>query len=248
MRLLRFFAAIICYYFPVFEQRSYELERIDKGEYTSAEYDVFLREIGFINRYLGDVRALRKTLLREISESGLNEFSLLDVGAGSGEFLRVIAEYAGKRRIKTKLFGLELNARSAESILAESKNYPEIYSIRGDALKLPCADNAFDYTICSLFTHHFTDENVVAILGEMSRVARRGVFVIDLHRDKNAYFWYKIFCTAFRISPLVREDGLLSITRSFVPQELKDLAEKAGLKNISVQNTAPARLVLISKK
>ncbi len=232
----------------MFEQRSYELERIDKGEYTPAEYDVFLREISFINRYLGDVRALRKTLLREIGDQNLREFSLLDVGAGSGEFLRVVAKYARKNSIKTKLFGLELNERSAESIVEESKDFPEIHSIRGNAFHLPCADNSFDYTICSLFTHHFTDENVIEILGEMSRVSRRGIFIIDLHRHKNAYFWYKIFCTAFRISPLVREDGLLSITRSFVPHELKDLAEKAGLENISVENIAPARLVLMSKK
>ena len=228
----------------MFEKRSYELERIDKGDYTPAEYDVFLREIGFINRYLGDIRALRKTLLREIKEKNTREFSVLDVGAGSGEFLREIAKFGRKNCFKTELFGLELNARSAESILEESKDYPEIYSIRGDALNLPCHDKAFDYTICSLFTHHFTDENVVQILREMARVSKHGVFVIDLHRDVNAYFWYKIFCTVFRISPLVREDGLLSITRSFLPEELINLANKAGLKNVSVEKRKPSRLVL----
>lgn len=228
----------------MFETRSYELERIDTGDYTPEEYERFLREIRFINRFLGDVWALEKTLLREVEKTNLREFSVLDVGAGSGEFLRVIAKFAGKQKRKTNLFGLELNARSALAILEESKNFDEIKSIRGDALSLPFADKSFDFAICSLFTHHFTDENVVKILKEMSRVSRRKIYVIDLHRSETAYRFYKIFCAAFRISPLVREDGSLSILRSFVPPELEKLARKANLVGISVTGHFPARLVL----
>jgi ubiquinone/menaquinone biosynthesis C-methylase UbiE len=50
----------------------------------------------------------------------------------------------------------------------------EISSVRGDALELPFSDSQFDYVICSLFTHHFVDEQVVQILREMSRVRSGG--------------------------------------------------------------------------
>ena len=230
----------------MFETRSYELERIDTGDYTPEEYERFLREIRFINRFLGDVFALKKTLLREIEKTNLREFSVLDVGAGSGELLRVIAKSARNQKRKPNLFGLELNARAACAILEESKSFAEIKAVRGDALSLPFADNAFDFTICSLFTHHFTDENVVKILKEMSRVSRRRIYIIDLHRNETAYRFYKIFCRVFRISPLVREDGSLSILRSFVPQELEKLAAKANLTEISVTKHFPSRLVLQS--
>ncbi len=228
----------------MFETRSYQLERLDTGDYTSEEYERFLREIRFINRFLGDVWALRKTLLREIEKTALPTFSVLDVGAGSGELLRTIAEFARKQKRKTNLFGLELNARSACAILEESKSFGEIKAIRGNALNLPFDDKSFDYAICSLFTHHFTDEKVVEILSEMARVSRRKIFVIDLHRHETAYRLYKIFCTAFRISPLVREDGALSILRSFVPRELEKLAEEANLTEIFVAEHFPSRLVL----
>jgi ubiquinone/menaquinone biosynthesis C-methylase UbiE len=230
----------------VFETRSYKLERIDTGDYTPEEYERFLGEIRFINRFLGDVFALKKTLLREIEKTNLREFSVLDVGAGSGELLRVIAKFAHKQKRKTNLFGLELNARAASAILEESKSFGEIKAVRGDALNLPFADKSFEFTICSLFTHHFTDENVVKILTEMSRVSRRKIYVIDLHRHKTAYRFYKIFCTIFRISPLVREDGSLSILRSFVPSELEKLAAQANLREISVTEHFPSRLVLQS--
>lgn len=227
-----------------FQNRSLKLERIDTGDYTPEEYDRFLQDIRLVNRFAGDNRALRNTLLREIEREDLRAFSVLDIGAGSGELLRVTAKFARRQKRKSSLCGLELNARSAEAILEESKDFSEISSIRGNALNLPFAENSFDYVICSLFTHHFTDENIIAILREMSRVARRKIFVIDLHRHQMAYLSYQIFCAAFRISPLVAQDGSLSILRSFHPDELKLLAEKSNLENISVERHFPFRLVL----
>lgn len=234
--------------FSMFRTRSNKLERIDTGDYTPEEYERFLREIAFINRVIGDNRALKKTLLKEIEYKNLETFSVLDVGAGSGELLRTIAEFARKQKRKAQLFGLELNAVSVAAILRDSKNYKEICAVRGNALNLPFADNSFDYVICSLFTHHFTDENVVRILSEMNRISRRNIFIIDLHRHRAAYLLYKMFCAVFRISPLVREDGLLSILRSFKVEELQELGTKARLENFTVKRHFPFRLVLEGEK
>jgi ubiquinone/menaquinone biosynthesis C-methylase UbiE len=230
----------------MFQTRSLKLERLDTGDYTVAEYDVCLSELRFINRWIGDTWALRRTLLREIESKNLREFSVLDVGAGSGELLREIAKFARKTNRKAILYGLELNEISVNSIVSESKDFKGISAIQGNALSLPFADKSFDYTICSLFTHHFTDQKIVEILQEFKRVSRLGIFVIDLHRHPLAYALYKIFCGAFRISNLVREDGSLSILRGFKPNELKDLAEKAKMENISVKRYFPFRLVLSS--
>lgn len=232
----------------MFKARSSQLERLDTGDYTPEEYETFLREIAFINRVLGDNRALEKTLLKEIECADLKRFSVLDVGAGSGELLRTIAGFARQANRKAQLYGLELNARSANAIAEESKNFAEIAAVRADALALPFADDTFDYAICSLFTHHFTNENVVEILSEMKRVARLEIFVIDLHRRRAAYFLYKVFCAAFRISRLVREDGSLSVLRSFTPNELQAIGRKADLKAVSVERYFPFRLVLHGKK
>lgn len=228
----------------MFKTRSHKPERIDTGDYTPEEYDRFLQEIRLVNRFAGDNRALKKTLLREIETENPQNFSVLDVGAGSGELLRVIARFARRQKRSAHLFGLELNKRSAEAILEESKNFKEIKAVRGDAMNLPFADNSFDYAICSLFTHHLNDRQIVETLSEMRRVASRRIFVIDLHRHAVAYALYKLFCLTFRISPLVREDGSLSILKSFKPVELEKLGKEANFENGSVKRYFPFRLVL----
>jgi SAM-dependent methyltransferase len=233
--------------FDRFRERSYELEHLDKGDYTPEEYEGCITELQRVNKWLGDASALRHSLLAEIEESGIRDFSVLDLGAGSGELLRVAAAWARKNNGLARLVGVELNARSAKAIVEDSSGLSEISAVRGDAFRLPFADGIFDYAICSLFTHHFKDRKVVAILQEMSRVARRMIFVIDLHRHPLAYYFYTTVGHLFLHNRLIREDGALSILRSFKPDELFKLAEQAGLGGVHVARHFPYRLVLSAR-
>lgn len=228
----------------MFEQRSLALELIDTGDYTPAEYAQFLREIALVNRFAGDYWALKNSLFADIKRDGVKDFAVLDLGAGSGELLRMTADFAGKNNYKVKLTGLELNPEAADAILTESSAYDNIFALRGDALQLPFADGSFDYVMCSLFTHHLPDENIVKVFKEMSRVARRGIYVIDLHRHPLAYFLYTTVGKIFIKGRLVRQDGALSILRAFKADEMRHLAQRAHLKNIDVARHFPFRLVL----
>lgn len=234
--------------FNRFRERSHELEHLDKGDYTTQEYEGCLVELRRINRWLGDASALRRSLLREIEREALQSFSVLDVGAGSGELLRVATRWARKSEREGKLIGLELNERSAVAILEGSKAFAEITALRGDALRLPFADDCFDYTMCSLFTHHFKDEEITFILRELARVARRRIFVIDLHRHPLAYLLYTTAGKLVLRNRLIREDGALSILRSFRPDELHKLGTRANLASVEVQRCFPFRLVLSGSK
>jgi SAM-dependent methyltransferase len=230
-----------------FRERSYEPERLDTGDYTAAEYEACLVELRRVNRWLGDAHALKSSLLPELRRAGLKSFSLLDVGAGSGYLLRVAAVEARRMNLSAELVGVELNERSARAISEESHGFAEITALRADALRLPFRDGAFDYAACSLFTHHFREEGVVSVLRELARVARRRVFVIDLHRHALAYFLYTTAGRLLVHSPLVREDGALSILRGFRPEELRRLATDAGLRQIEVHRRFPFRLVLSAR-
>src|SRR5215216_5133941 len=106
-----------------FKQRSHRLEYIDTGNYTAEEYDDCIGELQLVNRWIGDAHSLKATLLREIEAQRLVSFSILDVGAGSGELLRVGATWARQTNRRLSAVGLELNERMAESILEESERF-----------------------------------------------------------------------------------------------------------------------------
>jgi ubiquinone/menaquinone biosynthesis C-methylase UbiE len=116
--------------------------------------------------------------------------------------------------------------------------------VQASGLGLPFPDRSVDYVISSLMLHHFDDQGAVDILREMGRVARRGIFVIDLHRNPVAYFFYTTVGNLFLHNRLIREDGALSILKSFKPAELEKLGQQAGLGNVTVEKHFPSRLVL----
>jgi ubiquinone/menaquinone biosynthesis C-methylase UbiE len=197
-----------------------------------------------VNEWLGDAKVLRESLFAEIERAGLRSFRALDVGAGSGELLRVTAKWARETNRPASLVGLELNERSARAILEESRGFPEIAAVQGDGLALPFPDRCFDYVIQSLTLHHFDDAGAVSVIREMGRVAARGIFVIDLHRNPVAYFFYTTVGRLFLHNRLLREDGALSILKSFKPEEMEELGRQAGLANVRVEKHFPSRLVL----
>jgi ubiquinone/menaquinone biosynthesis C-methylase UbiE len=232
--------------FDQFRRRSNKLEHIDTGNYTAEEYEGCIVELQRVNQWLGDARALKQSLLADIAGSVPGPVSVLDIGAGSGELLGVTAEWARAKNRDVDLVGLELNARMAKAI--HDRDEKNIRAVRGDALQLPFPDNAFDYCISSLFAHHLSDQQLITVLQEMSRVASRKIFVIDLHRHPIAYFLYTTVARLFLHNRLLRHDGALSILRSFKPHELLELARQAGLTNITLKRRLPFRLVLEAEK
>lgn len=221
-----------------FKHRSRELERLDTGDYTPAEYAKWQRELRYINRFFGEARALRNSLYRAIRNAGEMEVSVLDVGAGSGELLRHLRRWNGNDIF---LAGAEINAEAARTMLADG-----IKAVHSDALLLPFADESFDYVFCSLFLHHLDDDAAVKLLQEMSRVARKHIFVLDLHRHPIAYWLFKV-AGYFLLQKFTRDDGSLSVLRGFKPAELQGLAERAGLTDIDVRRSASFRLILSAK-
>ena len=81
---------------------------------------------------------LRDSLLKEIErDHDLRSFPVLDVGAGSGELLRVAAGGPVKLTGRHSWPALELNERSAKAILEESADFPEIASVQGGRVSAP---------------------------------------------------------------------------------------------------------------
>jgi ubiquinone/menaquinone biosynthesis C-methylase UbiE len=224
--------------FDRFKTRSYELERLDTGDYTEAEYSRWHQEMRFIHRAFGEMRALRNSLFRDLRD-GTHRVSILDVGAGSGELLRELKKWFGDR---ASLTGVEINEMAAKSFKSV-----DVAAAIADGLRLPFETDAFDIAYCSLTLHHLSDNDAPRLLAEMARVSRGRIYAIDLNRDPTAYYFYKTVGSLF-LQRLTLDDGALSILRSFTAKELRGIARMARLRDVEVQSSRVNRLVLSGTK
>ena len=162
---------------------------------------------------------------------------MLDIGAASGDTAAVIAASYPR----AKVFSLDLN----EVNLANAPN-PKLL---GDAFHLPFRENSFDFVLASLFLHHFTDAQVVGLLEGFFRLSRRALLISDLERHILSYWFLPATQPFLRWHPITVHDGPVSVRAAFTAEELRSLADQAGIQNSQVEAHRPAfRLSLIAKR
>jgi hypothetical protein len=74
-----------------------------------------------------------------------------------------------------------------------------------------------------------TDEQLLAFLRHMEASTDRGWLVNDLHRHALSYRGFPLLAGLLRVHRIVREDGQLSIARSFRVAEWRDILAAAGV-------------------
>ncbi len=186
------------------------------------------RSLDFIRRINNALGYTRTTItyLKKFSrnwQSG-ERIRILDVATGSADIPRAALAWAKPAGFDLQLTGIDFHPRTIRIAAEET---PRMKFVQANALSLPFADGSFDYVMTAMFLHHLSDEETIAVLKEMNRVAARGVIVCDLLRHRRAYLWISLF-TLFSI-PMVRHDGRASVAHAFTKDEIIKLAAAAGL-------------------
>ena len=222
-------------------QRTIADEQMDAPDIDPATYAAVLRDLAKINRWTFTAWPTLGYLDRAIGSR--KAFSLLDVGFGQGDMLRAIARWADKRGIQARLVGVDLNPLSAEVAQASGPADPAIEYRTGDYLDQP---EAFDFIISSQVAHHMTDAQLDQFLRHMDAQARAGWLVSDLHRHRFAHGGYPLLARLLGVHRIVRQDGTLSIARSYRPREWPAILARAGLDPalVTIARRFPFRLTV----
>jgi SAM-dependent methyltransferase len=175
--------------------------------------------------------------------SPIGPLRVVDVGCGDGDMLRRIDAWAAKREVSVALTGIDLNPDAIRAAREATPPTQQIQWIVGDALA-NAAIGDIDVVICSLLTHHLTDPQIVQFLQWIERTTRCGWFVNDLHRKQIPYHLFRLWAPFTTWHPFVKNDGAVSIRRSFVVEDWQRLCAVAGLdaKAVSIKEYRPARL------
>jgi ubiquinone/menaquinone biosynthesis C-methylase UbiE len=210
-------------------------EILDSDACSPADVEDTLRDLGRVNRWFGGVATTQKMVERVAQVSGSKHFSLLEVAAGSGEVPELVREKLARRGIKLDVTLLDraishlprVNHASANQIGRDS-------GVVADALAMPFADGAFDLISCSLFAHHLDEQQLAQFMREGLRVSRRALLINDLIRHPLH------LALAFAGFPLMRSrvawlDGLTSVRRAYVPDEIRSMLASVILANAGTQ-------------
>jgi 2-polyprenyl-3-methyl-5-hydroxy-6-metoxy-1,4-benzoquinol methylase len=215
---------------------------MDAPDLAPGEYATVLRDLARVNRWTLTARPALMFLRRALA-SNPRPFSVLDVGFGNGDVLRAIARWARSRELDARLVGVDLNEKSLEAARKATANELEIDYRSGDYMAQP---EPFDFVISSQVAHHMDDDQLEHFLQFMEGRARQGWLICDLHRHGFAYRGFPLLARILRVHRIVREDGQLSIARSFRPAEWPGVLSKAGLPmaEIQVRRRFPFRIMV----
>ncbi|MBI2833835.1 MAG: class I SAM-dependent methyltransferase [Acidobacteria bacterium] len=140
-------------------------------------------------------RQLDRWLRRYLPERG-DGARLLDVGCGTGRYLRLLAGRG------YRVAGID---GSAEMLAHASRACPEADLHHADADQLPFADRSFDFVLCIEVLRYLPSPE--AAIREMARVLRPGGVCLATATPRfnlNAYWLVNRLATAVRVGHLVR--------------------------------------------
>jgi SAM-dependent methyltransferase len=217
-------------------------ERMDHPDADPRALTDALRHVAGVNRWLGARRALLSHLHRALPAGPAR---VLDVGTGSADLPIAIAGWARARGRTVEIVALDRH-RLTLAVARERTAGTGIRLVRGDGLRLPFPEGAFDLALLSMTLHHMDGDARVGLLVETARAARGGrVLVGELERSLPNYLGARLLAaTVWRRNPITRHDGPVSVRRSFTAPELLDLARRAGLGRPTVDRHPFYRLVL----
>ncbi len=196
-----------------------------------------LRDLRRANRWLGgvamSVRAIEGVLA---ASDGAGPVRILDVGTGGADVPLALLEHAHGSALDWRLTGIDSRPEVLEAAAAADRRVTGTAGLElhvGDGRSLPYPDGAFDVVHTSLVVHHLEPAEAALLLGEMTRVARRGIVVNDLVRGRLAFLGAWLLAHLVTGNRYTRHDAPMSVQRSYSRAELVAIVEASGARIVT---------------
>jgi 2-polyprenyl-3-methyl-5-hydroxy-6-metoxy-1,4-benzoquinol methylase len=216
-------------------ERSTQEEVMDDLDSSGSVIDQTLKELETINTLLGGNYVTLNGLDLLLNGVTKNErVTVVDLGCGGGDILRLIANWGERKNIPLQLTGIDANSyivHYATAHTTEKNVQYKALNIFSEEFK----QQKFDVVVSTLFFHHFTSEQLSDFFKQLKTHVRIGIVINDLHRHWFAYYSIKWLTKLFSKSPMVVNDAPLSVARSFRKKDWIEIFEKAGIVNYQLR-------------
>jgi 2-polyprenyl-3-methyl-5-hydroxy-6-metoxy-1,4-benzoquinol methylase len=223
-------------------QRHREAEIQDQPGLDSATLHQGLRGLERINAWGRSARVFWPAVRELTGKHGA--VSVLDLATGAGDVPIALWGRAHRQGLALRVEGCDFNPQAVAYAEEQARrNGADVRFFQHDVVRDGVPDG-YDLVICSLFLHHLSEAEAVALLGALARAARHLFQVSDLVRSRSGLALAYLGTTLLARSRINRIDGLRSVRAAFTIEEARGLARQAGLAGAVVEPRWPCRFLL----
>lgn len=219
----------------LFSRRSVQKEWMDDLGAEGEVLEQTLKELKTINRLLGGNYVTTSALQKIVEHYPKGRYTIADIGCGGGDMIRIMANWAKKQGLTCRFIGIDANPNIIRTAKENLKDLPNVDFACQNVFDDTFLNEKVDIITCTLFTHHFTDEELELLFKNFKNKSNLCLIINDLDRNPLAYYSIKILTRWFSKSPMVKNDGPLSVLRSFRRNELSHLIKTAGFHSFEIQ-------------
>lgn len=230
------------------QTRRRDPELMDDPSLSTAEQLHARAGLARINACTGSAGLLWTPIKQLIDSQSLRNPKVLDIATGSGDVLLRLSRIAARHGMDLQADGCDV----CDAALAQARSAAQCSGARAQFFKVNVLSDElpkdYDVVMTSLFMHHLSDEEAIALLAAMKKAAKRMVLVMDLVRAPANHFFVWLATRLLSTSKVVHFDGPASVRAAYTCNELQKLAQQAGLHGAVIQEAFPCRMMLVWRK
>lgn len=202
------------------------------------------QQFPLVNAVVSGWRGVYRELIRPVLATA-GASTILDIGCGGGDITRALARRAGADGFDVKVTGIDPDPRAYRFATRHSagRDDARVSFEAANSSDLVAAGRRFDVVVSNHVLHHLSPHELELLLADTEQLTRGVALHADLRRSRAASLLFGAATLPLAGTSFIRRDGLTSIRRSYLPEELQSVVPGRW----QVQPRRPFRNLLIHR-
>lgn len=220
------------------ERATNAIEEMDRQDCDPLLLERTYKQFPLVNWFVSGWRRIYTSTIRPALPRERTA-TILDIGCGGGDITINLARWAAKDGFDIRVLGIDPDARAHDFAVRASDasgiGGSKLLFRRALSSELVAEGNVFDVVVSNHLLHHLSPTELATLLADSSTLSTSLAIHNDIRRSRTALFLFGAATLPLARTSLTRRDGLTSIRRSYLAEELAQLvphgwrAERAGL-------------------